>query len=153
MSLTRTCDLCGRGNEVRRFTLTRRAKGPDGIKHSQPSGGVDICQKDWERVCKPRMKAESPDWHLAGAQVCDKCGAQDKVRRYSVKKSVRTGHTVHDIAGGGLSLCHPCWESVARPRMRLLAQRQERAHLADMVSLTSGGVPRALRTSQPTRRR
>jgi len=119
MSLTRVCDMrCGRAVEVRRYTLARKVRHEDGTKHSLPCGGLDICLQEWESICKPRMKAESPDWYLAGAQVCDKCGSRESITRYSVKRSVRTGHVVTDIAGGGISLCHQCWSVTAKPRMR-----------------------------------
>jgi hypothetical protein len=149
MSVTRICDFCSRGNpEVWRYTLTRKERDEAGVKHSTSNGGIDMCRPDWERICKPRMKAESLDWHMAGDPVCDRCGGHDGVRRFSVKKSVRDGDVVRDIAGGGLSLCHDCWTSVARPRMRAFHLKQEHRAQVERTQRTTGGIIRALRPRQ-----
>jgi hypothetical protein len=145
MSVTRICDFCSRGQpEVWRWTMTRKERDPDGAKHSISRGGLDMCRPDWERIAKPRMKSETLDWMSPGEGICDRCRSTDEVIRYTLKKSVRDGGVVRDIAGGGINLCHECWQTTAKPRMRALNTAREKRALVERSLLTSGGVPRAL---------
>jgi len=59
----RTCDKCkGAGftlNDVQRYSVRRYVANPAGRKNQgtfQSAGSIDLCDKCWSAICKPRMR-------------------------------------------------------------------------------------------------
>jgi len=57
MSLTRSCDLCAGGDDVQRYTLTRKVSG-EGGQRSRSMGGLDLCLPCWKGTSKSNIRKD-----------------------------------------------------------------------------------------------
>jgi hypothetical protein len=114
MSLTRSCDLCAGGDDVQRYTLTRKVSG-EGGQRSRSMGGLDLCLPCWKREAEHRMRGRN---RVIGRGLKECCVCDAPGIAFSLKVSRRDGKRVIDRAAGGVTLCESCWSRTSKSNIR-----------------------------------
>ena len=127
MAVLRTCDFCGHARQafvglkpvdgVQRYGLSLNIPHPSGGKRTDgrakrtivSMGGVDICND-----CLSAKMGRGRVRRVA----CDRCGFQ-RPTLYRLALRQQRKHGVAALRVGGVSLCHECWDRIAKRRPAL----------------------------------